>query len=79
MIVVRSPDGLALDENPVHLAELERLLDAHRPAVVVLDPFYKAHRGDANEERAVVDLMRYLDALRARHGFALIMPSQPRK
>ena len=49
------------------------------PDVVVLDPYYKAHRGDSNEERAVVDLMRYLDALRARYGFALILPAHPRK
>ena len=55
------------------------MIGEHRPAVVCLDPWYKAHRADANEERAVVDLMRILDALRVRYGFALILPAHPRK
>jgi hypothetical protein len=74
------PDGLALDSDPVQLAELERLIVEINPAVVSLDPFYKAHRADdPNAERPVVDLMRALDALRSRHGFALILPAHPRK
>lgn len=77
--VVAQPDGLALDSDDDHRAELDRVVDELRPAVFVLDPYYKAHRGDANEERAVVDLMRHLDALRASYGFALILPAHPRK
>lgn len=73
------PDGLALDSDDDHRAELERVIAETLPAVFVLDPYYKAHRGDSNEERAVVDLMRYLDALRARYGFALVLPAHPRK
>lgn len=76
---VAQPDGLALDRDTEHLDELRRVIDETHPAVVVLDPFYKAHRGDANEERAIVDLMRILDALRAKYGFALILPAHPRK
>jgi KaiC/GvpD/RAD55 family RecA-like ATPase len=76
---VLAPDGLALDSNDTDRGELERVIAAHRPAVLILDPYYKAHRGDANEERAVVDLMRYLDGLRAQYGFALILPAHPRK
>jgi hypothetical protein len=79
LVYVHAPDGLALDSEPAHRAALERLIVAHRPAVVVLDPYYKCHRGEANEERAVVDLMRVLDALRAAHGFALMLPAHPRK
>lgn len=83
VIYVPVPDGLALDgsddDGPEHRAELIRIIDQHRPAVLILDPYYKAHRGEANEERAVVDLMRYLDALRARFQFALILPAHPRK
>jgi AAA domain len=84
LLYVACPDGLALGldpkaSDPDHLAELDRIIADHKPAVVSLDPFYKAHRGDANEERGVVDLMRVLDALRARHGFALILPAHPRK
>ncbi len=79
LIYVPCPDGLALDTRDEHLAELDRVIGEHRPAVVCLDPWYKAHRADANEERAVVDLMRILDALRVRYGFALILPAHPRK
>lgn len=76
---VSVPDGLALDADEREREALEQLVDELRPAVLILDPFYKAHRGDANEERAVVDLMRYLDRLRAEYGFALILPAHPRK
>ena len=79
VLYVAAPDGLALDSDEEHREELERIVDANRPDVLVLDPYYKAHRGDSNEERGVVDLMRYLDALRARFGFALILPAHPRK
>jgi len=79
VIYIPVPDGLALDSDPTHLAELERVVDRHRPAVLILDPYYKAHRGDANEERPIVDLMRCLDALRSRYGFALILPAAPAK
>ena len=76
---VAAPDGLALDSDEEHRDELERVVAGLHPDLVVLDPYYKAHRGDSNEERGVVDLMRHLDALRSRHGFALILPAHPRK
>jgi len=79
VLYVASPDGLALDSDEEHREELEHIVEANRPDVVILDPYYKAHRGDSNEERGVVDLMRYLDGLRARFGFALILPAHPRK
>jgi hypothetical protein len=78
--IVRAPDGLALDaDDGVDLAELERVTADVKPVVVVLDPYYKAHRVEANEERPVVDLMRRLDGLRERYGFALIPPAHVRK
>jgi AAA domain len=79
LFYVAAPDGLALDSDEEHRGELERILDEVQPEIVLLDPYYKAHRGDSNEERGVVDLMRYLDGLRARYGFALILPAHPRK
>jgi AAA domain len=79
LLYISCQDGLALDTNKDHLDEFHRIIEAHRPAVVALDPFYKAHRGDANEERAVVDLMRVLDGLRVKFGFALLLPAHPRK
>lgn len=79
--LVLVPDGLALDSDPEHLDELKRILFANGPyGIVILDPYYKAHRADEpNAERPIVDLMRILDALRATHGFALILPAHPRK
>ncbi len=79
VIYITQPDGLELDSNKEHREELEHVLAHLQPSVVTIDPYYKAHRGDSNEERAVVDLMRYLDALRAQHHFALILPAHPRK
>jgi hypothetical protein len=73
------PDGLALDSDDQHRDELEAIVETHKPAVLILDPYYKAHRGDANEERAIVDLFRYIDGLRSEHNFALILPAHPRK
>jgi AAA domain len=79
VIYVHAPDGLALDSEPAHRDALYRLIAERRPVVCVLDPYYKCHRGEANEERAVVDLMRSLDALRAEFGFGLILPAHPRR
>lgn len=74
------PDGLALDKDPAHTAELNRVIAEHRPAALLLDPYYKAHRADdPNQERPIIDLMRTLDALRVEHGFALLLPAHPRK
>jgi AAA domain len=75
----RIPDGLALDTNPDDVAAVVELLEWRPYDVVVLDPHYKAHRGESNEERVVVDFMRQLDAWRARFGFALILPVHYRK
>lgn len=77
--ILNLPDGLALDRNPVELQALEDVIGRLQPAVIVLDPYYKAHRGDANEERAVTDLMRNLDRLRTEYLFALILPAHVRK
>ena len=74
------PDGLALDQSPEDYAALEQVIASLHPAVVLLDPYYKAHRAeDPNQERPIIDLMRSLDALRAAYGFALILPAHPRK
>lgn len=73
------PDGLALDEDGDDRAGLEHVLAEGGYAAVVADPLYKLHRGDSNDERAAVDLMRTFDAWRALYGFALLMPVHCRK
>ena len=78
--LVLVPDGLALDKEDEHVAELERVIGEGGYTIVVLDPYYKAHRADEpNAERPIIDLMRVLDSLRSQYGFALILPAHPRK
>jgi hypothetical protein len=76
---VRVPDGLALDSDERHVAEVERALEAGEYALVVADPLYKLHTGDSNDEREAVDLMRRFDGWRERYGFALLLPVHCRK
>jgi hypothetical protein len=80
VLYVSAPDGLALDRDPADFAALDDVLAEYRPAMLLLDPYYKAHRADdPNAERPIIDLMRRLDALRATYEFALILPAHPRK
>jgi len=80
VLYVSVPDGLALDQERDHLLALIDVVGEYRPVVVLLDPYYKAHRADdPNAERPIIDLMRTLDSLRATYGFALILPAHPRK
>lgn len=75
---LRVPDGLALDTDTEERERLEKVLEAEYAAVFV-DPLYKLHRGDSNDERAAVDLMRHFDAWREELGFALVMATHCRK
>lgn len=77
--VIRVPDGLALNADPRHVAELDRILRAGDYAIVDADPLYKLHVGNSNDEREAVDLMRQLDAWRDELGFALLQPTHCRK
>lgn len=76
---IRVPDGLSLDQEPAHIAAVEKALTGGHYSVVLADPLYKLHRGESSEERAAVDLMRRFDAWRLRHHFALIVPMHCRK
>jgi hypothetical protein len=76
---LRVPDGLAPDQDRGHVFRLEEILTAHDYALVVADPLYKLHRGDSNEERHAVDLMRQLDRWRSTFGFCLLMLVRLRK
>jgi hypothetical protein len=77
--VVRVPDGLALDRNVQHIAVVERQLEEGRYDVVFIDPTYKAHSGDSNDEQHIVNLMRLLDGWREGFDFALLMATHSRK
>jgi hypothetical protein len=76
---VRVPDGLELDSDERHVAEVERLLAVGGYSLVAADPLYKLHAGDSNAEREAVDLMRRFDAWREQFCFALLLPVHCRK
>jgi len=80
LYIAHVPDGLALDRDEQDLAWLDGCLAELRPAVVAIDPYYKAHAVDEpNAERPIVELMRLLDGLRAKHGCAMLIPAHARK
>jgi Bifunctional DNA primase/polymerase, N-terminal/AAA domain/Primase C terminal 1 (PriCT-1) len=76
---VRVPDGLELNANEQHVAEVARILEAGQYALVCADPLYKLHTGDSNAEREAVDLMRRFDTWREEYGFGLVLPVHCRK
>lgn len=75
----RIPEGLALDSEEIDVTTLEATIAEIRPDVVLADPLYKLHRGDANDARQAAAVMRHFDDWRARYHFALIVPMHPRK
>ena len=75
----RIPDGLSLETNETQAAWLLGKIIQHEPVMVLIDPLYKAHQGDSNDERAMVDMMRRLDKWRDDLGFVLIIPMHLRK
>jgi hypothetical protein len=77
--IIRAADGLSLDRDQQQLAALEAVIAAGGYGAVVLDPLYKLHQSDSNEERGAVDLMRALDRLREQYRFALLVPMHTRK
>jgi hypothetical protein len=76
---LRVPDGLTLDKDEHEASAVERVLAEGKYGVVDLDPFYKTHGGDSNDERAAVNLMRLFDRWREEHGFCLLLPVHCRK
>jgi hypothetical protein len=77
--ILAVPDGLSLNSSEQERQRLELLLDQGEFDVVVLDPLYKLHTGNMNDEGEAVALMRFFDAWRVRFNFALILPSHTRK
>ncbi len=73
------PDGLALEHNETQAAWMLGKIIEWQPVLVILDPLYKAHAGDSNDERAMVDMMRKIDKWRSDHGFCLWIPMHLRK
>jgi hypothetical protein len=76
---LRIPDGLALDSDRNAIAKMEKIFHNGRYDAVLADPLYKLSRGDPNDSRSAVDLMRRFDGWRERYGFALVLPMHCRK
>ena len=76
---IRVPDGLALDSDEQEIAEIEAVIAAGGYSFVGADPLYKLHRGESNDERPMVDLMRRFDRWRERYEFHLWIGTHVRK
>jgi hypothetical protein len=74
------PEGLALNQRDDHLAAFETVL-AGTPAydLLVLDPFYKLHLADSNDELQARLLVALLRRWIAEHGFAILTATHCRK
>jgi 5S rRNA maturation endonuclease (ribonuclease M5) len=77
--ILHRPEGLSLDSDDGQAADIEQVLAEGNYDVVLIDPLYKLHTGDANDERAMTDLMRRFDGWRETYRFALILPAHLRK
>jgi hypothetical protein len=62
---VRDPDG--------DRAWLEAIIVACQPQLVLLGPIYKVLIGVANDEEPNRELVKFLDRLRGRYGFAVLL------
>lgn len=77
--LIHVPDGLSLDRAQEEVERLGVFLEQGQFDVVILDPLYKLHTGDPNDEREAVALMKLFDRWRTMHDFALILPTHMRK
>lgn len=77
-IVIAAPSVLRLDDDE-SVAELDRLMSQVRPALVVLDPFVRLHRGDENDASSVAALLGRLRTLSRAHRCAIVVVHHMRK
>jgi hypothetical protein len=51
------PEGIDLNDQR-QVEELEQMLEKGRYDLVSFEPYYKAYRGDSNDDQAILDIMR---------------------
>jgi len=62
-----------------HCARLEATLAAHRPRLLLLDPFVRLHRADENSAQEVAAILASLRELQRRHHLAITVVHHTRK
>jgi hypothetical protein len=77
LFIWRKEQGLDLRAKRTDQAQFERVLMEVRPAVVCIGPVYKIYSNSGSSgvdlEQSALELFRFLDSLRVRFGFALLM------
>lgn len=76
--IISLPEGMALAPGSPDCVRLEQDIAAGWD-VIALDPLYKLHDGDQNDEQQAKALMKILDGWRAKYNFNLILPAHMRK
>jgi hypothetical protein len=69
-------EGLVLDDardRDGDRAWLEATIKADEPQLVILGPIYKLIGGDSTDEEPNRELVKFLDRLRTRYGFAIML------
>lgn len=78
LIIHCKTEGIDLT-NPQDQAWLDDLLAHHQPDLLITGPIYKMASGNPNDEEEAKPVAMHLDAMRARHGIALLLEAHPRK
>ena len=77
VLVITTP-ALRLDLAE-HCARLEATLAAHRPRLLLLDPFVRLHRADENSAQEVAAILASLRELQRKHHLAITVVHHTRK
>lgn len=73
------PEGLALDTRSDQLTAIENLFAKKAYDLLLVDPFYKLHAADSNDERAARLLVGLLRRWIKEHGFGILTATHCRK
>lgn len=73
LMVWRQPAGLDLRAKRRDQAQFEAVLQAVKPDLVTLGPIYKIYSNERDLEDSAKQLFDFLDGMRTRFGFTLIM------
>ena len=70
--------GLNLKDR-ADITWLDRLIEDHKPDLLITGPIYKMADGDPNDEQDSKPVVYALDALRAKHGLTIILEAHTKK